>query len=319
MLLDGLSHLISLVLGVLGHHRDIKLNTARSPARQHHLLRLPQQRARPRVAASAPSGHALGPASVFLRFPRYLANLPIVQAVIRSRIARAVGRYLLKPALIVGALWLLVLRLLPLPAGAIVAAALVVALEIALISPAGVLLEEIVVDWLARHIRTLSRSVLPGLIRLIDDVFNYLTDLVERAVYTVDEWLRFREGQSASSPRGQGACSASSGSSWSYRAADLRQPADRAADQPDQAFPGRHRLAQDHPPDVAPDHPRRSGWCSRRSSGDGGAGHRRAGAVAPPRRLRVPGLGAQGELEALSVDAGPRSFTRWRLATTARR
>ena len=196
VLLEGLSHLISLIAGRFGHghvHLLNRISLAVVSVILFSLLHSAQVRA---AGQRAIEGTRWVLAGVFLRFPRFVARLPVVQAVIKSRIARAVARYLVKPAVITAIVWLLALRLLPFTAGVIGAAALFVALEIALISPAGVLLEEIVVDWLARRLRALSHSVLPGLVRLIAEKFGYLTDLVERAVYTVDEWLRFREGQS---------------------------------------------------------------------------------------------------------------------------
>jgi hypothetical protein len=196
VLLEGLSHLISFIAGWFGHehvHLLNRVSLAVVSVLLFSLLHSAQVRAMGQRAIEATRWVLAG---IFLRFPRFVASLPAVQAVIRSRVARAVSRYLVKPTAILAILWLLALRLLPQTTGIIVAAALFVAVEIALISPAGVLLEEIVVDWLARRLRALSHSVLPGLVRLIAEKFGYLTDLVERAVYTVDEWLRFREGQS---------------------------------------------------------------------------------------------------------------------------
>ncbi len=197
VLLEGLSHLISFIAGWFGHghvHLLNRISLAVVSVILFSLLHSADVRAAGWRAIEATRWVLAG---VFLRFPRFVARLPVVQAVIRSRIARAVARYLVKPAAITAILWLLALRLPPRTTGLIAAAAIFVALEIALLSPASVLLEEIIVDWLARRLRALSHSVLPGLVRLIDEKIGYLTDLVERAVYTVDEWLRFREGQSA--------------------------------------------------------------------------------------------------------------------------
>lgn len=196
VLLEGLSHLISFVAGWFGHGHVHLLNRVSLAVVSVILFSIIHSAGVRAAGQRALEATRWALAGIFLRFPRFVARLPIVQAVIRSRVARAVARYLVKPAVITAIVWLLVLRLLPSTAGIVGAAVLFIALEIALISPAGVLLEEIVVDWLARRLRALSHSVLPGLVRLIAEKFAYLTDLVERAVYTVDEWLRFREGQS---------------------------------------------------------------------------------------------------------------------------
>jgi len=196
VLLEGLSHLISLVVGWFGHRHIHLLNQTSLVVCGVVVFGLIHSAGLRALIQRANESARWVLSTIFLRFPRYLARLPVVQAVIKSRLARAVTRYLIKPTAITALLWLLVIRLLPRPAGLGVGAALFVALEIALISPAGVLIEEVVVDWVARRVRTLSHEVLPGLFRLIASFFRSMTDLVERAVYTVDEWLRFRKGQS---------------------------------------------------------------------------------------------------------------------------
>lgn len=54
--------------------------------------------------------------------------------------------------------------------------------------------EEIAADQLVRSGRQLGR-ILPGIVRLTLDLFSKLLEYVERALYRVDEWLRFRAGQ----------------------------------------------------------------------------------------------------------------------------
>jgi hypothetical protein len=196
VILEGLSHLVSLIIGLFGLHHIVLLNNPSLAIVSVALFGLIHSAGVRAMVLRSLSGIRWVLASVFIRFPRFLLHLSLVQTVIHSRLARGVSRYLVKPAVITAVFWLLVIRLIPRPAGFGVAATLFVALEIGLISPAGVLFEEIVVDWFARRLRAISHSVLPGLFRLVASTFRYLTDLVERAVYTVDEWLRFRQGQS---------------------------------------------------------------------------------------------------------------------------
>jgi len=54
-------------------------------------------------------------------------------------------------------------------------------------------LEEITADWAARRWEYL-RDFVPGLFRLVADAFKRLLGGADRALYTVDEWLRFRSG-----------------------------------------------------------------------------------------------------------------------------
>ena len=57
-------------------------------------------------------------------------------------------------------------------------------------------LEEWVIEGLAPAGRGLIFAVIPGLFHLIMSAFDRLIEWVERLIYAVDEWLRFREGQS---------------------------------------------------------------------------------------------------------------------------
>jgi hypothetical protein len=54
--------------------------------------------------------------------------------------------------------------------------------------------EEAITDWLARNWYWLRVDALPGLINLTIQLFKDIMDRIERVLYTVDEWLRFRPG-----------------------------------------------------------------------------------------------------------------------------
>jgi hypothetical protein len=62
--------------------------------------------------------------------------------------------------------------------------------------PVGPRLEEIAADYLVRGWRRLSADLFPGLFRWVMLLFRRLLEGVERIIYTVDEWLRFRQGDS---------------------------------------------------------------------------------------------------------------------------
>jgi hypothetical protein len=57
-------------------------------------------------------------------------------------------------------------------------------------------MEEEATDWTARNWYWVRVGLLPGLINLILFVFKEALDRLERVIYTVDEWLRFRSGES---------------------------------------------------------------------------------------------------------------------------
>jgi hypothetical protein len=145
---------------------------------------------------------------VLVRIPRWILSRPFVQGLLRSRAALALGRFVVKPAAIAAAsagvvqVWtdlrihhkhhlLAHLPSQPLP----VAVVAFVASAVVLNTRVGVLAEEMALDAVARTLHRVQRDVLPGLYRLIVRVSRWFTDSIDRGIYTVDEWLRFREGQ----------------------------------------------------------------------------------------------------------------------------
>jgi hypothetical protein len=56
--------------------------------------------------------------------------------------------------------------------------------------------EEIVGDWLLRSGRHVAGRIVPGLVRLTLEVFAQLVDGLERAMYRIDLWIRFRRNRS---------------------------------------------------------------------------------------------------------------------------
>ncbi len=60
----------------------------------------------------------------------------------------------------------------------------------------GQLIEERLIDWLIRGGRHFRTRLLPALAKSVLALFTRLLDLLDRGIYRVDEWLRFRQGQS---------------------------------------------------------------------------------------------------------------------------
>jgi hypothetical protein len=56
--------------------------------------------------------------------------------------------------------------------------------------------QELVADGLVRSGRQLTSRIVPGVIRWILEIFAELVELVDRGLYRVDEWLRFKAGES---------------------------------------------------------------------------------------------------------------------------
>ena len=91
-------------------------------------------------------------------------------------------------------------------------AAVFLAAEVLLHSRLGMHVEEACGDAALRGWRLFSRDMIPGLFGLILAFFRRLLDGVERLLYTVDEWLRFRSGDR----RGSVAVKAVLGFAWFF-------------------------------------------------------------------------------------------------------
>jgi hypothetical protein len=128
--------------------------------------------------------------------PAWVLRQPLVRRVLQSRLYLFLFQYVGKPlgvaAPLAGVLYLAgvdPVYNLAISAGVFVATGVLVS------SRLGMYVEEWWADRLWRTWQLLSRDVLPGLFRLVMDFFKRLVADVERVLYTVDEWLRFRSGQ----------------------------------------------------------------------------------------------------------------------------
>ncbi|MCE9554391.1 MAG: hypothetical protein K8T91_13570 [Planctomycetes bacterium] len=130
-----------------------------------------------------------------IEMPRRLVESPLVQRVYHSAAYRAVRSYFMRPALVT-----LMLQSPSLFTGRhwSLSATLNVFLAAALFlnSPIGRHADELLTDFLGRAWYDLRMRVFAAAYQWIMDVFHQLLVVLERVVYTVDEWLRFRSGDS---------------------------------------------------------------------------------------------------------------------------
>jgi hypothetical protein len=77
-----------------------------------------------------------------------------------------------------------------------VGAAVFAAASVLLNSRLGMYIEEVGTDSLVRTWQLIRTDIVPGLVRWVIYLFRRLQEEVERLIYTVDEWLRFRPGDS---------------------------------------------------------------------------------------------------------------------------
>jgi len=159
------------------------------------LIHLPQFR-RQFVALLAAAWR--GVRQVAYELPRQLVRSPWVQHVLHSAAYRAVRSYLVRPALVTlllqapllvtGRHWSLSVTL-----NVFLAAALF------LNSPIGRYADEWLTDVLGRAWYDLRMRIFAAAYQWIMDTFHQLMVALERVVYTVDEFLRFRSGDSMAS------------------------------------------------------------------------------------------------------------------------
>lgn len=128
--------------------------------------------------------------------PRSLLELAWVRRVIDSRAFKWFGRYAFKPLLfsgmLIGVLSLVARHELSLLADL----GIFLGMNLLLNSRLGRNVDELVTDWVMRSWHHLRMRVFAAVFRFIMDAFHQLLEAIERCLYTVDEWLRFRSGES---------------------------------------------------------------------------------------------------------------------------
>lgn len=137
---------------------------------------------------------------IVVDLPARLLGDPLVKWLLRSEVIAWASRFALKPALAAVPVWGLAGLCGAGSAGAFVAGAgAFVSASLLLNTRAGRALDEVVIETLTRGWRVVVMEVVPGLFRGVMSAFKRLVEAVERLFYAVDEWLRFRGGQSRES------------------------------------------------------------------------------------------------------------------------
>jgi hypothetical protein len=139
----------------------------------------------------------LGIRGVLFDLPAAFFRWRLVRLVLQSRAYVVFYLYLGRPVLLTLPfpilLWLLGVDLVWVQAISAVVLALVSILSNTRL---GLLAEETTTDWVVRTWQLIRDDLVPGLFRSIIYLFNRFKERVERILYTVDEWLRFRTGES---------------------------------------------------------------------------------------------------------------------------
>lgn len=120
--------------------------------------------------------------------PRWMLRTTVA----RLYFASPIHRWIVRPA-IPAAIALLILHgRVQYPA----AIAVFVLFALAANSRTGRLVEEMLTDWTVRSTRQLGTRILPAVLKYILYLFSELIEQLDRGIYKVDEWLRFKQGQS---------------------------------------------------------------------------------------------------------------------------
>jgi hypothetical protein len=129
---------------------------------------------------------------VLVDVPARLLNHPLMRRLLESAVARAASRFLIKPGLVTAPVWALVRSsgYTPMTVNAVGLSTFLAACLV-FNTGAGRTLEEIAFELISRA----WHGMIPGLFRIIVSAFARMLEWVERFLYAVDEWLRFREGQ----------------------------------------------------------------------------------------------------------------------------
>ncbi len=133
---------------------------------------------------------------LFVGLPSSLLRWPPLRRLLDSRAFAALKHYVLKPALLAAAVASLThLAGVRDEQTALTSLAVFLGGSLVFNSRLGRAAEEVVADALSAAWHRFGLEIVPGFVRSILDLFKRLTGAVDRALYAIDEWLRFRAGQ----------------------------------------------------------------------------------------------------------------------------
>jgi hypothetical protein len=128
-----------------------------------------------------------------------IVHSKVVQIILHSRAFRLAVRFAVKPTVWTALIWLAFpLRGVTWPMLVWRAAILFLALNLLLNSRVGRTLEETIADWTVQTWQRYGLRFILGVFWWTVDLFKTLLETVERLMYSVDEWLRFKSGDSQS-------------------------------------------------------------------------------------------------------------------------
>lgn len=135
--------------------------------------------------------------SVLLELPRWILRRRWIQRILHSRPVVMAWRFGLKPAVWTMLLW----PFLAAPSKrwdvfGLRALLMFIGVNLLLNSRAGRQLEELTIDWIQQAWHRFGLRLLASALSLIMEISKEILEAIERFMYAVDEWLRFKSGES---------------------------------------------------------------------------------------------------------------------------
>ena len=143
-----------------------------------------------------------GSKSLFVDLPLRLYQLPLVKKILRSTFVRYLRFYVIQPGLVTLVLFQVLPALVHLLVPSVNRAQwmttgfIFVLLSAALNSRFGRDMQEWTLEWIGRNWQQLQAAVFVAIFDWIYGFFKWLLNHLERLIYAVDAWLRFRSGDS---------------------------------------------------------------------------------------------------------------------------
>jgi hypothetical protein len=126
---------------------------------------------------------------------RWFFRLPVVQRLLSSPIILFLFRYVVKPLVPTLVLWRVLPRTLTGWPTTIELGASFLLLNVLINSRLGRVMEEVLIDWGVESWHRFGIRFLAGLFWWFVDLFRRIMQWIERLMYAVDEWLRFKSRQ----------------------------------------------------------------------------------------------------------------------------
>src|SRR5690606_8936084 len=133
--------------------------------------------------------------SVLIDLPSRALHSTFVQRILSSYTYAVLRDYLLRPGLITGLLWFIA-ELSGFPWSNRLTFEVFLVIALFLNSSLGTVVAEVVTNYLICLWHNVKIRVVASALQWINDLFRSLLTGVERVVYAIDEWLRFRSGDS---------------------------------------------------------------------------------------------------------------------------